>query len=640
MVFLCKYFFVFILILFSIRLMAQPYEKTYSIDTLTIIAYLPRTGIQTLNMDSALMISMQGRNVADYLSMFTPTFIRSYGPGALASASIRGGSAAHTQVLWNGMPLNNPMYGQSDLNLLPMNSANQISLQLGGCAIMGGSGAVNGVIHMNNTPEFNQGITAAAAANIGSFNSQYYKAGAGFSNSKISVRFQYWEQSAENNFRFTNTTLPGRPEVRQQNASILNKGVQSGIHYVNPHAGKFQMDVMYLNTNRMIPPLMHQAMTSAKQSDEQIRSVWNWGKKGNLFHYKVRTGISAEALFFQDSLSHIESNNRSLFQFSEGEIGIKIKSRHNLSSGIWQSYASASADGYAGVMGIQKRYALTLSYRYSNTDSNLQVSAHIRKEYAILQNNSTAQSLPLLPAIGIEKRIWKWLSIKSSTSAVYRLPTLNDLYWSVSGNPDLQAEKGWNADAGLDYKFKWKYVTISPYTGIYYHHLDNRIQWQPGSFFWSPININQTRAQGIEAHLKGEIKTSKYTAGIQIRYHKNRTYATTQPDKQLFYIPQNTTGGSMYLECNGWRILYSHAWCGFVFTSTDNSRWLPAYHTADISLEKNIQIKKQGIRAWAACRNIMNIQYQIMEGRPMPGRGFWLGIDVNIKYNSLLNNTI
>jgi vitamin B12 transporter len=615
--------------------MAQPYEKTYSTDTLVILAQASRTGIQTLSMDSALMVSMQGRNVSDYLSMFTPTYIRSYGPGALASASIRGGSASHTQVLWNGMPLNNPMYGQSDLNLIPMNSANQISLQMGGCAILGGSGAVNGVIHLNNTPEFRRGLTGNATASFGSFQSRYYKAGVGFSNARFSARFQYWEQSAENNFRFKNTTLPGRPEVQQQNASIQNKGLQSGFNYASPKAGDFQLDLMYLNTHRMIPPLMHQAITSANQADEQLRSVLNWEKKGNLFQYKMRSGFSSEALYFQDSLSHIESNNRSLFQFSEAEIGIKIKNRHDLSSGLWQSYAAATADGYAGIMGIQKRYAMTLSYRYSNTDSNLQVSTHIRKEYAILQNNSTAQSLPLLPAIGIEKDVWKWLRVKSSASAVYRIPTLNDLYWSISGNPNLQAEKGWNADAGLDYLFKWKNITISPYTGIYYHHLDNRIQWQPGSFFWSPINIEQTRAQGIETHLKGEIKTSKYNFGIQIRYHKNRTYTVSQADKQLFYIPQNTTGGSMYFERNGWRILYSHAWCGFVYTSSDNSSWLPAYHTADISLERNIQIKKKAIRAWASCRNLMNIQYQIMEGRPMPGRGFWLGIDVNLNYNSL-----
>ena len=613
--------------------MGQTPEKVYFADTVIIMSNRPspeRVGIQHHTIDSALMLSMQGRNVSEYLSMFTPVYIRTYGPGALASASIRGGSAAHTQILWNGMPLNNPMYGQSDLNLMPVNTANQISLQMGGSALQTGSGAVNGVLHMQTNPIYGLGLTGSGNLSVGSFNSRYTAASAGFSNAIWAARLQYWEQSADNDFRYRNITLPGRPEVQQQNAGFQNRGLQSGIGFRSRTIGQFQWDAMYLNTNRRIPPLMHQSVTAARQADAQFRTVLNWEYNGSYLFYQIKTGISSEALLFHDSLSSIQSDNQSLFQFSEGSAGMHLARRHTIRAAYWQSYAEARADGYAGAVGIQKRYALILSYQYTSMDSSLLLSGHGRQEIANQHTSNAMQTLPVMPAIGIQKYVTPALLLKSSASGVFRLPTLNDLYWSPSGNPNLEAERGWNADAGIDYRITWKQWVITPHTGIYYHHLDNRIQWQPGNFFWSPVNIAQTRAKGIEMHIRSEIKTQKYSAGLQVRYHRNRTYSTEHTEKQLLYVPQNTTGATLFIEKNTWRVLYSHAWTGFVFTTTDNSRWLPAYHTADITVEKNIKLKKQNLKIWGSCRNLMNIEYQIMEGRPMPGRGFWCGIDLQI----------
>jgi len=613
--------------------MAQTTEKLYYADTVTIVYTRPspeRVGIQHHTIDSALMLSLQGRNVSEYLSMFTPVYIRTYGPGALASASIRGGSAAHTQILWNGMPLNSPMHGQSDLNLMPVNTANQISLQMGGSALQTGSGAVNGVLHMETNPSYGQGLTGSAILSVGSFNSRYAAASAGFSNAVWAARLQYWEQSADNDFRYRNITLPGRPEVQQQNAEFQNRGLQSGISFRSRTIGQFQWDAMYLNTERRIPPLMHQSVTAARQADAQFRTVLNWEYTGTHLFYQIKTGISSEALLFHDSLSSIQSDNQSLFQFSEGSAGMHLARRHTIRAAYWQSYAEAHADGYAGAVGIQKRYALILSYQYTSADSSLLLSGHGRQEIANQHTSTAMQTLPVMPAIGLQKHLAPALLLKSSASGVFRLPTLNDLYWSPSGNPNLQAERGWNADAGIDYRFKWKRWVITPHTGIYYHHLDNRIQWQPGNFFWSPVNIAQTRAKGIEMHIRSEIKTPKYNAGLQLRYHRNRTYSIEHTNRQLLYVPQNTTGATLFIEKNKWRVLYSHAWTGFVFTTTDNSRWLPAYHTADITVEKNLKLKKQNLRIWGSCRNLMNIEYQIMEGRPMPGRGFWCGIDLQL----------
>ena len=68
-------------------------------------------GKHTDQIDSSILLVKHYQNLATALAMETPLYVRSYGAGTLATLGIRGGSASHTQILWNGIPLRNPMVG-------------------------------------------------------------------------------------------------------------------------------------------------------------------------------------------------------------------------------------------------------------------------------------------------------------------------------------------------------------------------------------------------------------------------------------------------------------------------------------------------------------------------------------------------
>src|SRR5687768_7906432 len=70
------------------------------------------------HLDTTAIEIHQHEDLASLLSSQTPLFVRSYGAGTLATLGIRGGGAAHTQILWNGTPLRNPMIGLLDLSLI------------------------------------------------------------------------------------------------------------------------------------------------------------------------------------------------------------------------------------------------------------------------------------------------------------------------------------------------------------------------------------------------------------------------------------------------------------------------------------------------------------------------------------------
>src|SRR4051812_13008978 len=51
---------------------------------------------------------MAARNLNDALREAVGIYFKNYGNGQLSSISIRGGSAAQTDMLWNGVKLNSP----------------------------------------------------------------------------------------------------------------------------------------------------------------------------------------------------------------------------------------------------------------------------------------------------------------------------------------------------------------------------------------------------------------------------------------------------------------------------------------------------------------------------------------------------
>jgi len=74
--------------------------------------------------------------------------------GSIATSAIRGASAGHTVVVWNGLALQSPMLGLLDLSMLPSGLVDEVSIQYGGQSTLWGSGAIGGVIHLNNQAKF------------------------------------------------------------------------------------------------------------------------------------------------------------------------------------------------------------------------------------------------------------------------------------------------------------------------------------------------------------------------------------------------------------------------------------------------------------------------------------------------------
>ena len=93
--------------------------------------------------DSAALSQFRGGTVAELLQARTPLYLKSYGPGQLASITLRGTSAQHTAVLWNGLNIMLPTLGQNDFALLPVAANTRLAVQPGPAADVDGVGATS-----------------------------------------------------------------------------------------------------------------------------------------------------------------------------------------------------------------------------------------------------------------------------------------------------------------------------------------------------------------------------------------------------------------------------------------------------------------------------------------------------------------
>ena len=89
--------------------------------------------------------------------------------GGTATPSFRGTGAGHTQIVWNGININHPMLGQSDLSLIPAGLIDDIQIYYGGASMPLNSGGIGGIINLETRPVWKKETMISLNPGIGSF---------------------------------------------------------------------------------------------------------------------------------------------------------------------------------------------------------------------------------------------------------------------------------------------------------------------------------------------------------------------------------------------------------------------------------------------------------------------------------------
>ncbi len=648
-------------------------SDTLWIEELEVVARRPmqEIGVQKTTFDSIALKENIALSMADILTFNSSVFVKSNGRATLSTVAFRGTSPSHTNVSWNGVRINSPMLGMTDLSTIPSFFVDKASLLHGTSSVNESGGGLGGAVSLSTAPEFEKGLGLNYVQGIGSYKTFDEFLKVAYSNrhwafctravySSSANDYTYINRDKKENIYDDNHNIIGQyyPKEKNRSGAFKDFHILQEAYYDTKKGDRFQLNIWYTGSNREIPMITtnygDEHGIENRQRENTVRSVigwrharstWNVDVRGGYIHtwmgYDYRRELTQEVwstmtrsrslvnTLFGNAVANYYPSDRWLFTAS------LTANHHNVRSTDRQLLAGS---GEAADIGYHKKrleLSVALTARWQPIDG-VGVSAIVREE--TYGDKATAP----IPAFFAD---WKavnaysgatlfGMTLKASTSRNYRFPTLNDLYFMPGGNPDLRSEKGWTYDCGVEFEASQNRLFSSRLSATWFDsHIDDWIIWLPTpKGFFSPRNVKSVHAYGVE--LKGDASVTpwkdwkfdlnvSYSWTPSINTGEKMSLADQSVGKQLPYIPRHSASASLRAAWKSWGINYKWHCYSERFTMTSNASTLtgklPAYSISNVTLEKTLKLKPITLQMKVALNNIFDAEYLSVLSRPMPG---------------------
>ncbi len=658
--------------------------RTVDIESVEIIGYRPLKdiGVQSTRMDSLVLKESISLSVADILTQNTPVFIKSYGRGTMATASMRGTAPSHTKVTWNGMALNSPMLGMVDFSYIPAYLVDDATLYHGAASVGVSGGGLGGAVTLSTRPADSDGFSLRYIQGIGSFSTcdEFLRIGYGSRRWQLSTRVLY--SSSDNDFRYTNYHKIKQPvyddegnqvgsryvEDRNRSCDFADFHILQEAYYNSASGHRIGLAAWYMSSHRGVPKIStdyrDDNMTRTRQNENTLRAVVSWqvirgslkvGARAGYTYtdmlYSYRYDLTGSGQQMIDGI-HSQSYVNSLFVKADAEYTIGDKWLFSADIAANQHFVRSVdrsiivQDGSSAVIGYDQARAemsVCASVKYRPAQ-RVGIAASIREDLY------GEQFTPPIPALFVDVLLSKRgeVLLKGSVTRNYRYPTLNDLYFMPGGNPDLKPEQGFSYDVGLSTRLSSERVKFSAAATWFDSYIDDWILWRAtAKGFWTPLNIKRVHSYGVELRASLDVDLGRrwslqanalYTVTHAVNHGDPVSVNDASIGRQLPYIPVYSGSASVRLNWRDWSIIYKWNHYSQRYTTSSNDLRLSdpvmPYYMSDLSLERRIALRPLDLSLRFDVRNLLNEEYETVLSHPMPRMNFGFYIGITPKFGS------
>ena len=246
-----------------------------------------------------------------------------------------------------------------------------------------------------------------------------------------------------------------------------------------------------------------------------------------------------------------------------------------------------------------------------------------------------------MPSVSLFVRPISWLEVDAFAKRTYRLPSFNDLYYSLMGNSALLPETA--AQVGADIRIsartgalEWQ-ARLSPY----YNHIDQKIVAIPtaSQFRWTMLNIGKVDVTGLDAKLQvgRDLGFADRRAELTLRYTFQQALDHSSPGSftwgnQVPYIPLHSGGVDLSVLWERWSFSWDTTVTGERWSrsaNTDDYRIAPWSISDATLMNKFLTGGVSELSVGITLNNIFNQSYQVVQGYPMPGTNLLLILEYN-----------
>lgn len=640
------------------------------LDTVTIMGKRPFRDIGTTKtvLDTLILRESITNSLADILSQSTSIFIKSYGRGTMATASFRGSSPSHTQVLWNGININSPMLGQVDFSMIPSFFVDDMTLWHGASSVNVAGSGLGGAITLSTNPMNEKGFNLKFMQGISSYQTfddfLHFRYGGEKWQSSTRVFFTH----SKNDFKYINydkalinddgSYNPEYEKSKNKNCQYQDFHVLQELYYDRKDGNKFSLAAWLMNSDRGIPILTTDQRNDAdyktRQKETTLRASSGWDRTTEKLKTSAKLGYTYTHMGYtydmrvgktqmnrmQDASSYIYSGflsgNAEYFPSDKWMFGTTVNGAFHYAD----TWDATTRDGYREG---RPEVSVLATARYRPC-SRVGLAIDLREMF---YDDTFA---PPIPAAFLDVTLWPryGLMFKASIARNYRYPTLNDLYFKPGGNPDLRPEKGFTYDTGLEFTLKSNELfSLKGEVAFFESHIDDWILWVPyaDKGYWTPRNVKQVHSYGFEVKGKASLRLGDWTIWLDANWNQTKAINNSEPvneedvsvGKQLVYIPEYSAAVMGQVSWKDFHFIYKYNYYSKRYTTSSNRMYtqrdeLNSYYMNDVSLEKRFNWKNTALSVKFSVYNLFNEEYISVLSRPMPRRNYGFTISINPRW--------
>lgn len=558
------------------------------------------------------------------------------GPGSPTTVSIRGAGADGTLVLLDGVPVNDPLTGEADLSIIPLESVERVTVLRGARSARYGARALGGVIAVETRrppgPEVAARLAAGSGRERGAALSVGGRSGAGRTVASGLLSGEW--RTLDGDFLYAVPAVRGGGTLERRNAgastrSLLATGVLE-------HSGtELRARAEALAIDRGMPGSVVQPSLNARQ--EQRRMAGGLGARGVWRGWEWRTDVDAarQRVVYSDpsppGRAPYDDSVRVRSVGADASVGRDVGDLH-LAAGVEardlrfrSDLLDADAPSGQTLAGAWTRgeWSRALTGAWA-----LEVLGGVRADGGTLLDG-----VHLSPRIGAALLDGRWTARISAGSA-FSPPSLADQFFQegvrARPNPELRPER---VRAEVEGAIALRNVPLGPLrldaeAAAFRADVDGMIVWFPDfRFVWQPRNFD-VRRSGWEASTAARFPL----ADAEIRANLNHTrveYEDGALTGQVVYRPAWTASAEAGWALADIRMNLSARYVGERRTVPGSaSNALTPFWLTDARLSRPFALGPWRAEATLGVENLLDRDAAMLVDYPYPGRAWSIGLRV------------
>lgn len=214
---------------------------------------------------------------------------------------------------------------------------------------------------------------------------------------------------------------------------------------------------------------------------------------------------------------------------------------------------------------------------------------------------------------------------------IFRVPTLNDLYYTQSGNRNLKPEYTQQWNFGGEYHLFAGPLDLSAQADIYLNKVTDRIVAMPlkGTYTWTMMNYGYTLCRGLNINVNAHLTKDNWNFSLLSSITWQRDVDRSDPESDSYnrpicYSPPFSSGVTGIAAWRTLSLTLSYLYVGKrMWSYADPEDILKPYNNVDLKLNYTHSLPK-GMEAGITLEiiDLLDQQYEHVPRYPMPGRNY------------------